>query len=106
MTSRKYGTKPNLNAQKRTSARRSWVAPEYEPVNCCDCCGKPAELTFSVSYGIDTWACEECRDPHRVFGGAYAIPVFGTRNESGYSREELVRDKAREDARTIDNEDV
>lgn len=27
----------------------------------CDCCDRgPRELSFTVAYGIDTWACWEC----------------------------------------------
>jgi hypothetical protein len=36
---------------------------EHTPKAVCDCCGKYAELSFSVSYGIDTWACQECYWP-------------------------------------------
>lgn len=28
----------------------------------CDCCDKgPRELSFVVAYGLETWACWECR---------------------------------------------
>ncbi len=29
----------------------------------CDCCGRLAEVSRSWAYGIETWACEKCRDP-------------------------------------------
>ena len=38
---------------------------EHTPKADCDCCGKYAELSFSLSYGIDTWTCDECRNPPR-----------------------------------------
>ena len=161
MTTRKHGTKPNLKAQRRNSARRSpqahalegkqyrhrvvpdgravrdfarerwnklaenttWETPEHEahraeyaPKADCDCCGKYRELTFSVSYGMDTWACDECRgglpilDPAPVpeYVPQVSYPaearVFGTR-ESG-DRDELVWEKARDDARSRDPDDV
>jgi hypothetical protein len=110
---RKHGYKPNLKAQQRNAAKRDdgldWLAdgrllgPEHERyrrehtlIYRCDVCDQPGELARCDVTGIETWACDACRNP----------PVFGTRDESGYSHEELIQDKAREDARTIDGEDI
>jgi hypothetical protein len=46
---------------------------EHTPKADCDCCGKYAELSFSLSYGIDTWACDECRNPPRNSQGKRVI---------------------------------
>lgn len=32
-----------------------------EPVGECDCCGKMRPLSKCWAYGIETWACDECR---------------------------------------------
>ena len=39
-------------------ARRTIVAVKTGQ---CDCCGKEAELTKLIAFGIDTAACAECR---------------------------------------------
>lgn len=39
--------------------------PECEGEGCitttCDCCGKIREVTKCIAYGIETFACDECR---------------------------------------------
>jgi hypothetical protein len=90
MTSRKYGTKLNLKAQQRNVAKRDngpsldWLtdgAPEHE---------------LYRQENVDIFPAAP-----RTFGKR-------THDESAepYSREELIRDKAREDARTIDGENI
>lgn len=32
-----------------------------DPVGECDCCGKVRPLSRCLPFGIETWACEECR---------------------------------------------
>ena len=32
-----------------------------DPVGQCDCCGKMRPLSQCWAFGIETWACEECR---------------------------------------------
>lgn len=42
-----------------------WDGDKWAKLVSCDACGALVprdDLTFSVSYGIDTWACEECHD--------------------------------------------
>ena len=63
----------------------------------CDCCGKRRELSFSVSCGIDTWACEECRDPPRWRPSARPTDA---------EARELMHEKNQDDARSRDPEDV
>ena len=69
---------------------------EYGPKADCDCCGKYAPLTFSVSFGIDTWACEECRgnpEPH-------VSPITEPRSfVAEMERIWLVNEKAKNNAR-------
>lgn len=37
--------------------------PDNEPYGHCDVCQKRRPLTRLWAYGIETWACEKCRDP-------------------------------------------
>ena len=31
-------------------------------IGSCDCCGEaPVKITFSIAYGIETYACSKCR---------------------------------------------
>ena len=74
---------------------------EYVPQSCCDCCGKRAELTFSVSFGIDTWACEECR------GNLIEHDKRAPRDYiAEMERIWAVKEKAKDDAGSRDEEDV
>lgn len=66
---------------------------EYGPKSSCDCCGKYRPLTFSVSFGIDTWACEECR------GNLIE-------HDTEMERIRAVKEKAKDDADSRDGEDV
>lgn len=68
---------------------------EYGPKSSCDCCGKYRPLTFSVSFGIDTWACGECR-------GEPAPRDYVAEMERIWA----VKEKARDDADSRDEEDV
>jgi hypothetical protein len=88
MTQRKYGTKPNLKAQQRNVAKR-----DNGP---------------SLDWLTDGVPEHELYQQENVDIFPAAPRTFGTRthDESPYSRDELVRDKAREDARTIDGEDI
>ena len=40
---------------------------EYSPINHCDVCDRPDYLVCVTVSGIETWVCDECRNP----------PVFG-----------------------------
>ena len=82
---------------------------ENVPQSCCDCCGKRAKLYFSVSFGIDTWACESCRGLRPAC--VTDAPTLGGRNsvsrfiaECDY--QDLAREKAKDDADSRDEEDV
>ena len=80
---------------------------ENVPQSCCDCCGKRAELTFSVSFGIDTWACESCRSGRRAC--VTDAPVRHASDVEAFLDEEwnrLRQEKTRADADSRDEEDV
>ena len=78
---------------------------ENVPQSCCDCCGKRAELTFSVSFGIDTWACESCRGMRRAC--VTDAPINQPRSfVAEMERIWLVKEKAKDDADSRDEEDV
>jgi hypothetical protein len=34
---------------------------EKENVSECDCCGRPAVLSRCIAYGIEIYACDDCR---------------------------------------------
>lgn len=76
---------------------------EYGPKASCDCCGKYRPLTFSVSFGIDTWACESCRNVGAPSTPIDPLPFW---EEEIPSREQLIREKAKDDADSRDEEDV
>ena len=88
---------------------------EYGPKSSCDCCGKYRPLTFSVSFGIDTWACEECRgnliehDTHHGTTTAWSgAPCGRTPRDYVAEMEHIwaVKEKAKDDADSRDGEDV
>jgi hypothetical protein len=43
---------------------------EADELRECDCCGKLAVLSRCWAYGIETFACDECRD-----GGRNELPA-------------------------------
>lgn len=44
----------------------SWNGDEQfdtgDPIADCDCCGKHRPVSKLWAFGIETWACEECRE--------------------------------------------
>jgi hypothetical protein len=88
------------NTMLRGALEHEMYRREHTPKACCDACGKRAELTFSVSCGIDTWACEECRGVQYARRGVDLAKQY---NDEMLRRQD-VWDKAREDARTIEDE--
>jgi hypothetical protein len=107
MASRKHGTKPNLKAQQRNAAKRSPQAQALESARYRQQVRPDKRPRFNLAAQVATLGADSLL-PTDIYPAAPRTFGKRTHDESAepYSREELIRDKAREDARTIDGENI